>query len=351
MITFSSISKRYDKGPNALTNINFTVEPGEIFVLIGPSGCGKTTTLKMVNRLIEPTSGEIKIKGTPLQQYSIDELRWNIGYVLQQIALFPHMTIAQNISIVPEMKKWTPKRIKKRTDELLNMVGLEPSEYRDRRPSALSGGQQQRVGVIRALAADPDIVLMDEPFSALDPISRNQLQNDILEIQKKIRKTILFVTHDIDEAMKIANRICIMKDGEIVQIGTPDELLNHPANDFVSTFVNQSSMQKRSMSTVAELSSLSMEYVLLEEKANDAGNGSGLWFLHDHAQTYIGAQRDGARTDIPAIEKDMDVHKALNQLNQSAYGMLPVCENGKLIGVLTYKDLAQVLSREGEHAT
>lgn len=237
MISFENVSKKYNGDTPAVDSINFTVNKGEFLVLIGPSGSGKTTTLKMINRLIPLTTGTIYMNGKRISDYKIDELRWNIGYVLQQIALFPHMTIEENIAIVPELKQWNKEKIRNRVTELLDMVGLDPILYRNRRPDELSGGEQQRVGVVRALAADPEIILMDEPFSALDPISREKLQEDIIHLQRTIKKTIVFVTHDIQEALKLADRICLMKEGKIIQLGTPDELINEPANDFVRDFV------------------------------------------------------------------------------------------------------------------
>lgn len=237
MIAFENVTKKYDNNQIAVNAINFEIQKGEFFVIIGPSGCGKTTLLKMINRLIQLTEGTIRINGKRISDYNIHELRWNIGYVLQQIALFPHMTIAENIAIVPEMKKWETTKIQQRVHELLEMVGLEPAQYSDRKPNELSGGEQQRVGVVRALAADPEIILMDEPFSALDPISRTKLQNDLLELQRAINKTIVFVSHDMQEALKLGDRICVMKDGEIVQIGTPKEIIQNPVNDFVRKFI------------------------------------------------------------------------------------------------------------------
>lgn len=237
MISFENVSKKFVDNKPAVDHVNLTINKGEFFVLIGPSGSGKTTTLKMINRLIPLTTGTIYIDEKRISDYKIDELRWNIGYVLQQIALFPHMTIEENISIVPELKKWDKKEIKARVTELLKMVGLNPDTYRNRMPHELSGGQQQRIGVVRALAADPEIILMDEPFSALDPISREKLQEDIIQLHQSIKKTIVFVTHDISEAMKLADRICLMREGKVVQIGTPAELLNEPVNEFVSNFV------------------------------------------------------------------------------------------------------------------
>ncbi|MET1029561.1 ABC transporter ATP-binding protein [Domibacillus tundrae] len=237
MIQFDQVEKKYPDGTQAVQQLDLIIKKGEFFILIGPSGCGKTTTLKMINRLIPISDGTLRIDGKKISEFDIHELRWNIGYVLQQIALFPHMTIAENIAVVPEMRKWNRSKISRRVDELLEMVGLEPSVYRNRKPSELSGGQQQRIGVIRALAADPEVILMDEPFSALDPISREKLQDDLLELQRKIQKTIVFVTHDMKEAIKLGDRLCVMKDGKVVQVGTPEEIIEHPVNDFVKSFI------------------------------------------------------------------------------------------------------------------
>jgi len=236
VIEFKNVVKRYgDK--IAVDDISFNIGEGEFFVLIGPSGCGKTTTLKMINRLISLSEGYIYFKDKPISDYQIYEMRWDIGYVLQQIALFPHMTIKENIAQVPQMKKWQDGDIDQRIDELMDMVGLEPEIYKDRKPDELSGGQQQRVGVIRALAADPPVILMDEPYSALDPISREKLQDDLIELQQKIKKTIIFVTHDIQEAMKMGDRICLLNEGRIEQIDTPEGFVTNPKNDFVKQFM------------------------------------------------------------------------------------------------------------------
>ncbi|ADH99421.1 ABC transporter ATP-binding protein [Salisediminibacterium selenitireducens] len=237
MIRFDGISKTYPDGTTALNDVSFTIEEGEFFVLIGPSGSGKTTAMKLINRLIDPSSGSIYLDDRSIHDMTLKDLRGRIGYVLQQIALFPHMTIEENIRIVPDLKKWPNEKTEQRVTELMTMVGLDPSIYRKRMPKELSGGQQQRVGVIRALAGNPDIILMDEPFSALDPISREQLQKDIAKLQKEIKKTIVFVTHDMDEALALGERIAIMKDGSPVQVDTPEQLLNHPANAFVADFL------------------------------------------------------------------------------------------------------------------
>lgn len=237
MIRFDNVSKKYDADKTAVNNVTLDIKDGEFFVFIGPSGCGKTTTLKMINRLIPLTTGTIYINEKRISDYDIHELRWDIGYVLQQIALFPHMTIEENIAIVPELKKWSKEKTHDRITELLDSVGLDPESYRNRKPAELSGGEQQRVGVVRALAADPGIILMDEPFSALDPISRQRLQQDISSLQKKIKKTIVFVTHDMQEALALGDRICVMQGGEIVQVATPQEIIKNPENDFVKDFL------------------------------------------------------------------------------------------------------------------
>ncbi|WP_337992981.1 ABC transporter ATP-binding protein [Clostridium sp. 'White wine YQ'] len=247
MIKFDNVSKRYPNGNKAVNSLNLTINEGEFFVLIGPSGCGKTTTLKMINRLVELSNGTIYINDKKISEYNIHELRWNIGYVLQQIGLFPHMTIEENIATVPELKKWDKKKIHDRVTELLESVSLEPEKYRYRKPSELSGGEQQRVGVVRALAADPSIILMDEPFSALDPISRQKLQQDIAKLQKKIKKTIVFVTHDMQEALALGDRICVMNNGEIIQCDTPNEIIEHPKNDFVRNFFESGNVYKTSL--------------------------------------------------------------------------------------------------------
>ena len=237
MIEFINVGMTYPNGNVGLKNINLTIKESEITVFIGPSGSGKTTLLKMINRLEDNTTGEVKINGKNVKDYNIHKMRWDIGYALQQVALFPHMTVEENIAIVPELKKWKKEKIDARINELLNMVGLEPEKYRKRTPSELSGGEAQRVGIARALAADPKIILMDEPFSALDPITRANLQEDVKKLQKQIHKTIVFVTHDIEEAFLLGDKICIIQDGKLVQTGTKHEIISNPKNDFVKKFI------------------------------------------------------------------------------------------------------------------
>ena len=237
MIEFINVGMTYPCGNVGLKNINLTINESEITVFIGPSGSGKTTLLKMINRLEDNTTGEVKINRKNVKEYNIHKMRWDIGYALQQVALFPHMNVEENIAIVPELKKWKKEKINARIDELLNMVGLEPEKYRKRKPSELSGGEAQRVGIARALAADPKIILMDEPFSALDPITRASLQEDVKKLQKQIHKTIVFVTHDIEEAFLLGDKICIIQDGELIQSGTKQEIISNPKNDFVKKFI------------------------------------------------------------------------------------------------------------------
>jgi len=256
LIEFRQVSKTYPGSDNPVVNdLSFEVLEGEICVLVGPSGCGKTTTMRMVNRLIEITEGQILIDGEPNSDLSSTQLRRKIGYAIQQIGLFPHRTIADNIGTVPNLLGWDKGRIKDRVNELLGLVGLSPDEYRDRYPAELSGGQQQRVGVARALAADPPIMLMDEPFGAVDPITRERLQDEFLRIQEDIKKTIVFVTHDIDEAIKMGDKIAILKQGGVLaQYDTPENILSRPDSEFVSSFVGADRVLKRlSLTRVAEM--------------------------------------------------------------------------------------------------
>lgn len=313
MIKFENVSKRYQDGTIAVDSLNLEIKKGEFFVLIGPSGCGKTTTLKMINRLIPLSDGTIFFDEQKISEYDIHELRWNIGYVLQQIALFPHMTIEENITVVPELKKWSKEKMKERAYELMDMVGLDPKMYANRKPKELSGGEQQRVGVIRALAADPEIILMDEPFSALDPISRESLQDDMLDLKKNLKKTTVFVTHDMQEALKLADRICIMEKGKIVQIGTPRELVMNPANDFVKKFIGD------------QAHSPWMADVDLERIIQPLGQGEML--------------------ENPAV---ISVSSSLKQVldNLSQHEQLIVERDGEWIGRINRKSIIQLLSEE-----
>lgn len=238
MIKFKNVSKTFNK-EQVLDNVCLDIDKGKLVVIIGKSGCGKTTLLKMINRLIEPSSGNIYYADDDIKKMDVIKLRRKIGYVIQQTGLFPHMTIRENIEIIPSVENKNKQDISRRTLELLHMIGMNPEEFLDRYPSELSGGQQQRIGVARAFANDPDVILMDEPFSALDPITRSDLQDELHSLQLKTKKTIVFVTHDMDEAIKIADMICIMRDGHILQYDTPENILKNPVDEFVSNFVGK----------------------------------------------------------------------------------------------------------------
>lgn len=255
MIEFQNVSKAF-ANKKILDHANFTIKDQEFFVLVGPSGSGKTTTLKMINQLVTHSEGKILINNEEISTANLRKLHLSVGYVLQQIALFPNLTVSENIALIPEMKGWDKAKIADRTNELLDLVGLNPKDYAQRQPSELSGGEQQRVGILRAIAANPKIVLMDEPFSALDPISRRQLQIFIKDLQKKMNLTVVFVTHDLDEALYLADRVAVMNDGLIQQIAEPADIYQHPANDFVKTFFKE---YRQNLSTV------SVENLLLTE--------------------------------------------------------------------------------------
>jgi osmoprotectant transport system ATP-binding protein len=255
-IRLDGLSKRFPgQSEDAVDNLSMEIPEGEIVILVGPSGCGKTTTMKLINRIIEPTSGRIFLDDEDVTQVNPDLLRRRIGYVIQQIGLFPHVTIAGNIATVPKMLGWKKDRIDERVDELLETVGMDPGSYRHRYPKELSGGQRQRVGVARAMSADPDVMLMDEPFGAIDPITRDRLQNEFLRLQEQIKKTIIFVTHDIDEAIKMGDRIAILREqSHIAQFDTPERILVNPADEFVADFIGRGASLKRlSLSRVRDV--------------------------------------------------------------------------------------------------
>jgi len=246
MIQLEGVSKRYPNGQLAVDDLSLEVNEGDICVLVGPSGCGKTTTMRMINRLTEPTSGRIVVAGDDVMKVDPVELRRRIGYVIQQIGLFPHQTIAENVGTVPKLLGWDKRRVRSRVEELLELVGLEPGSFMKRYPHQLSGGQRQRVGVARALGADPPVLLMDEPFGAIDPITRDRLQNEFLRLQAEVKKTIVFVTHDIEEAVKLGDRIAILRQGGVLaQYDTPAEILARPATPFVADFVGADRGLKR----------------------------------------------------------------------------------------------------------
>jgi osmoprotectant transport system ATP-binding protein len=278
MIVFDQVTKRYPGSTeDVVDNLSLTIHDGEICILVGPSGCGKTTTMKMINKLIPLSSGSIRIDDQNIESMDTIRLRLNIGYIIQDVGLFPHMTVGENIATVPVELGWKKPQIAERVDELLELVDLDPNLYRNKKPRELSGGQRQRVGVARALAADPKIMLMDEPFGALDPISRAKLQDEFLRIQQKIRKTIVFVTHDIDEALKMGDRIVVMRSGQVVQYGRPMEILAKPADPFVSELIGGRNALKM------------MNLILCEQ----------IMQREDAAAMYASAM-DAARTGLPA---------------------------------------------------
>ncbi|MFF2201789.1 betaine/proline/choline family ABC transporter ATP-binding protein [Streptomyces sp. NPDC058145] len=246
-IELENLTKLYPGNPQpAVDNVSMEIRAGETVIFVGPSGCGKSTTLKMINRLIEPTGGRIRIEGEDVTRIDPVRLRRKVGYAIQSSGLFPHMTVAQNIALVPKMVGWSKGRVRERVEEMLDLVGLDPGEFRDRYPRQLSGGQQQRVGVARALAADPPVLLMDEPFGAVDPITRDHLQDELIRLQRELHKTIVFVTHDFDEAIKLGDRIAVLREhSHIAQFDTPEAILTNPADDFVSGFVGAGAALKR----------------------------------------------------------------------------------------------------------
>ncbi|WP_108586184.1 betaine/proline/choline family ABC transporter ATP-binding protein [Paenisporosarcina sp. OV554] len=332
MIKLEKVSKVYADGFQALKEIDLIFEEGKINVLIGPSGCGKTTTMKMINRLAEHTSGKLTIDGKDIKEIDPIELRRRTGYVIQSIGLFPHMTIYENVASVPKLLKWDKNRINDKVDELLEMVHLDPEKYKHKYPSELSGGQQQRIGVIRALAAEPTTILMDEPFSALDPISKEKLQEELIRIQKEIKKTIIFVTHDMDEAIKIADEIILMKDGVIVQKGTPEELLTNPANEFVKQFIGQDRLRNKNknlLPSVKEFVQSDFPTVTMQTTIKDAvetmqrNNISYLPVLNDDKR-YIG---------VISLYKALD--KSTKLVEEIIENQSPILENTKIRSVFT----------------
>ncbi len=303
MIQFKQVSKKF-KDTTVLKDISFDIEKGKLVVLIGLSGCGKTTTLKMINRLINATSGTITINGEDVSKKNKIKLRRNIGYVIQQTGLFPHMTIRENIEIIARAEKRPSEVITKRTKELMDMVGMDNS-FLERYPNELSGGQQQRVGVARAFSLDPEIILMDEPFSALDPITRTSLQEELVNLQAKVKKTIVFVTHDMSEAIKIADKICIMDKGKIVQYDTPENILKYPANDFVSEFVGK----------------------------------NRIW----ESPEYIRA-KDIMIEEVISCSRELSLYRALEKMRHFKVNSLIVMDNasGKMLGIVKPKLISKV---------
>jgi osmoprotectant transport system ATP-binding protein len=365
-VVFDHVTKRYDpgtKGPGAVNDLSLEVPAGRICVLVGPSGCGKTTSLKMVNRLIEPTSGRILIDGRDITKEDPIELRRRIGYVIQQVGLFPHLTIGDNVAVVPRLLGWPSARQHDRADELLSLVGLEPAAYRNRYPSQLSGGERQRVGVARALAADPPLMLMDEPFGAVDPIVRERLQNEFLHLQEELAKTILFVTHDIDEAIKMGDLVAVMQQGgKLAQFGPPSEILASPASDFVARFVGADRGLKRlSLSRVRDLEPRPAIVAKVGDDAAEArartladpfpylllvdrdGRPLG-WVDEDEIPDSGSLTADLAQPTSPSLGPQTTLKDALSMmLDADVTAGIVVDRSGRAIGLLTVEQIAEAL--------
>lgn len=352
-----------------LDDISLTIESGSFVVLIGPSGCGKTTTLKLLNKLIEPTSGEIYIDGKPISKEDPIKLRRNIGYVIQNIGLFPHLTIKENIELIPKLKgDKSEEEISETTERLVKMVGLDPDEFLYKYPTELSGGQQQRIGVIRAIATDADIILMDEPFSALDPITRTQLQEWLYELQQELKKTIIFVTHDMDEALKLADKICIMKDGKVQQYDTVENLLRNPANEFVRNFIGSDRLwstpeyiKARDIMIKNPVSVQSSRTVIQGMEIMRTNKVDSL-LVKDKEDNFIGIitikelRQNGIQnhylSDIMNKEPlfvydDNNLVEILEVMNRENIGHIPVITRyNKLAGLITRSSLLSVLSEQ-----
>jgi osmoprotectant transport system ATP-binding protein len=355
MIRLENLSKVFPaQDEPAVDDLSMDIYEGEIVVLVGPSGCGKTTTMKMINRLIEPSSGRIFLQGEDVTKVNSDNLRRRIGYVIQQIGLFPHMTIADNIATVPKMLGWDKERTSRRIDELLETVGIDRS-YRDRYPKELSGGQRQRIGVARAMAADPPVLLMDEPFGAIDPITRDRLQDEFLRLQREIKKTIVFVTHDIDEAVKMGDRIAILKQqSKIAQYDTPENILTDPADDFVRDFIGTGASIKRlSLSRISEIETadwpvarLSDSHDEVREKMRSSGRDHvllldeqekpGRWVGKDEVKHDTPLEESG-RAAVAVVEATASLYKTLDTMITSYKGSaIVVDEEGRYKGVVDF---------------
>jgi osmoprotectant transport system ATP-binding protein len=363
MIKLEKITKVYADGTKAVNEMSFEVDQGELCVFLGPSGCGKTTTMKMINRLIPITSGKIYIDGVDNTKINASELRRNIGYAIQEIGLFPHLTVGQNIETVPALKGWSKSRRRERAEELLELVRMKPSEFIDKYPNELSGGQRQRVGVARALGADPPILLMDEPFGAIDPINRVELQSEFLKIQQKIKKTIIFVTHDIYEAIKMGDRIALMKDGKLVQYDTPANILYRPKDAFVEGFVGADrALKGLQLLRVKEVMSGTPATANMEEKAEvvrERMEKEGIDWLPvvDNSGRFVGGVSisgltgdraetvkdaiipSGAAPDVNAV-----LNEALSLMLSSGLKALPIVgEDNMLRGILTFDAIQEAL--------
>ncbi|PNZ30557.1 glycine betaine/carnitine/choline ABC transporter ATP-binding opuCA [Staphylococcus petrasii] len=365
MLSIRNLSKVYAGGKKAVDNMNIDIESGDFVAFIGTSGSGKTTALRMINRMIESTEGEITIDGKNIRQMNAVELRRSIGYVIQQIGLMPHMTVKENIVLVPKLLKWSQEKKDEKAKELINLVDL-PEEYLDRYPSELSGGQQQRIGVVRALAAEQDIILMDEPFGALDPITRDTLQDLVKKLQKQLGKTFIFVTHDMDEAIKLADKICIMTNGKVVQYDTPDNILRAPANDFVKDFIGQNRLiQDRPNIRTVEDAMVKPVTVHVDSSLNEAVNimrerrVDTIFVVNneDHLLSYLDiedinqglrAQKeliDTMQRDIYRVRIDSKLQDSVRTILKRSVRNVPVVasDNKTLVGLVVRANLVDIV--------
>jgi osmoprotectant transport system ATP-binding protein len=333
MIRLDRVRKEYADGTVAVRELSLDVLPGEIAVLVGPSGCGKTTTMKMVNRLVEPSGGRIYVDGHDVTGEDPVRLRRRIGYVIQNVGLFPHLTIEQNVSTVPALLGWDRRRQRARAEELLVLVGLDPARHARRYPHQLSGGQRQRVGVARALAADPPVLLMDEPFGAVDPIARDRLQEEFLRLQRELAKTVVFVTHDIDEAVRLGDRIAVLSQGGILeQYDTPATILARPASDFVASFVGSERVLRRLGLTTIDRSRL-------------ADRVDGVRLVVDGDGALAGwTDGDGRRHEAPpAVPVTATLDVALGAILRGETSWVPVVDEGRYVGVVTTESVHAML--------
>lgn len=372
MIEFVGVNKIF-KNNIVLHDINLTIDENSITVFVGPSGCGKTTTLKMINGLIKPTSGKILINGEDIAKKNLIDLRRGIGYVIQQTGLFPHMTIKENIELVAKLEKMPKKEREEKTRELLEMVGLEYDKFANRYPKQLSGGQQQRVGIARAFMTNPDIILMDEPFSALDPITRSQLQDELINIQNQYKKTIIFVSHDMDEAVKIADKICIMGKGKVIQHDTPETILKSPANDFVINFIGKNRIWsspelikvKDIMLGLEDIKTCSQEMSLLKCYRKMRHDRTNSLFVIDRRGKLTGMidnqklkkemenfsiVKEIMDTDVFSTTQDSSIIDVLKEINENNIDLLPVIDENEILqGVITRSSLVSTLSEQFEY--
>ncbi|MFI7318300.1 ABC transporter ATP-binding protein [Streptomyces venezuelae] len=360
MIRFEHVTKRYADGTTAVDDLSFEVAEGELVTLVGPSGCGKTTTMKMVNRLIEPSEGRIFVDGDDISGIDPVQLRRRIGYVIQQVGLFPHKTVLENTATVPHLLGVKRGKARERAAELLDLVGLDPAVFGDRYPEQLSGGQRQRVGVARALAADPPVLLMDEPFGAVDPVVREHLQNEFLRLQQAVRKTVLFVTHDIEEAVRLGDRIAVYGEGRIEQFDTPSTVLGAPANDYVADFVGADRGLKRLSVTPIEEGDLEQPPVVHLDDALpkeldarwavvlDGENNLHGWISAEHARAGSGTVREHARRMEAWLPVGASLKQAFATMLQHDAGWIAVIDKdseGRFLGVLTPARLHEALRR------